>query len=67
MSITKILEAKDARIERLLGLNIQAQEVIELALKEHVNNMVSQNGGLSPELINQAEIVWAKIQKEREV
>ena len=54
--ITKILETKDARIERLLGLLGQAEEILEWVCNHRVDGAVK----------SQAAIVVAKIRVERE-
>lgn len=54
-------ETKDARIERLLGLLGQAQQVMALII-----NAYARSGWIDQYLINEAEIVVAKIRKERE-
>ena len=62
MSITKILEAKDARIEHLLGLLDQAEEFAKLVIKRRDSGITRFS------IIRlEAELLKAKIQKEREV
>lgn len=62
-AIYKILEAKDARITHLLGLLGQAEEVLDWVLFDAYG--ISRKNGVPSTIYCQAEIVKAKIEKEK--